>query len=465
MHAPSADALPAGTFTLGAVGGYGFRNKLLSEDHKLTRGIGDLAFAYAPISSLVIALSFDGRYDKHTGFATEGDDGYVGDPRLLVRLARAFGRIHAGAQLGIWVPGNDAPSISLGATTVEARGLLSIKAGAGSVNLSAGFRLDNSAESAPDSATFTAEDKVSLGVSDFHAAVASLGFAYPAGKAFVGVEASTDVFVGSGAPGPIIRGGATAGFHLTSHWSVFAFASVAKVPSLDFDDVMNNTVTLIPYEPLFTGGLGITGRFGGRATPPPPVDDHITPNPTPETIEVIEYAEVTGIVLDDTGKPVAGAKVTLKLKNNTGTAATDGKGYYTVKRLPIGKTIAGKTDLDDIGAEVTVDVDGKKPKSTTLTLAKGANTVAPITLEPVLPPGQLKAVIRTAGAGKPIANATVKIEPGGHTATSDADGNISIDLPPGTYKATASGPGFKSQTLDVVIEKDGVVVKNFELRK
>jgi hypothetical protein len=152
-------------------------------------------------------------------------------------------------------------------------------------------------------------------------------------------------------------------------------------------------------------------------------------------------------------------------QGSTGSGSSDAQGT-TIAKLAIGKTIDGQTTLDDTSAEVTVEVPGKKPKVTTLTLAKGTNAIAAITLDPVLPPGhRLKAVIRAAGTGKPIAGATVTIEPGGLTATTDADGNISIDLPPGTYKATASGTGFKAQTLDVVIEKDGVIVKNFELRK
>jgi hypothetical protein len=73
--------------------------------------------------------------------------------------------------------------------------------------------------------------------------------------------------------------------------------------------------------------------------------------------------------------------------------------------------------------------------------------------------------VRAAGSGKPIAGATVKVEPTGLTATSAADGTLSIDLPPGNYKATATAPGFKDQTLDVVIDPNGVALKNFELRK
>src|SRR5512143_3077059 len=48
-------------------GGYGDRKGLLGPDHTFTRAIGDFAIAYAPLPSLVLGLSLDGRYDKHKG--------------------------------------------------------------------------------------------------------------------------------------------------------------------------------------------------------------------------------------------------------------------------------------------------------------------------------------------------------------------------------------------------------------
>src|SRR6185295_13491799 len=118
-------------------------------------------------------------------------------------------------------------------------------------------------------------------------------------------------------------------------------------------------------------------------------------------------AEVSGVVFDDAGKPVVGAKVTVKLRDNVGTTVTDGKGTYTVGKLPIGKVTDGKTELDDTAAEVQVEVASKKPGATTVTLEKGVNSVPPITLDPLLPPGQLRGGVINAGNGRPIAGATV----------------------------------------------------------
>jgi hypothetical protein len=271
-------------------------------------------------------------------------------------------------------------------------------------------------------------------------------------------------------PGPIIRFGATGGFHINSQWSAFAFVQGSIISKIDEADVTAGNIALIPYEPLFTGGVALTARFGGAKAGGGGngiTENDCVKNPEKcKPVEVKVTADLSGSVLDDSGKPVVGAKVTVRLKNNTGTAATDDKGEWTVSGVPIGKTINNKTDLDDTAAEVTVEVEGKKPKTATLTLKEGKdNKVPPITLDPVLPPGQFKAVIRAAGTGKPIAGVSVKLEPGGASAVSDADGNISLDIQPGTYKATASGGGFKDQTLDVVIEQSAVVVKQFELTK
>lgn len=463
LHVAAAETLPQGTVELALLSGYGYRKGLLGPDHTFNRAIGDLAFAYAPLSTLVLGLSFDGRYDKHKGLAGMSDDGYVGDPHLLVRFGAPLGRITLGGQLGVWAPGKDAPSIATSAISVDARGLLSIDAGFGTLSIDAGFRLDNSAKSVDQPDKLSVEDRVSLGVSDFHAALGGLSLRIPAGRrAYVVLEGSTDVFVGKGAPGPILRGGAQVGIALGDAFTLVGFVEAAKVPELDYSDVMAGNVVQVPYEPVVTGGLGLQARFGGRERGAP---GQIVKNAKPVAVEVAETADISGIVFDDAGKPVVGAKVTAKLKNNTGTAVTDGKGSYTIAKLPIGKTIDGKTTLDDTGAEVAAEVANKKSGSVTLTLTKGANAVPPITLEPMLPPGQLRAVIINVGTSRPIAGATVTIDPGGVTATSGPDGKFTVDLPPGHYKLTVTARGLAQQQLDVNIEQNGVAIKNIDMHK
>lgn len=462
LHALSAELLPAGTVELAALSGYGYRKGLLDPAHTFSRASGDLAIAYARLPYLMLGLSLDGRYDKHTGLAMN-DDSYVGDPHLLVRVGAPFGKLALAGQVGVWLPGKDAPSIAASAISVDARGMVSFDAGFATLTFDAGFRLDNSARSVEQ--TYTIPDQVSLGVSSFNAALAAASLRIPAGdRAYVSLEGSTEVFVGSGAPGPIIRGGALAGVAVSGAVTLLCFVELAKVPAAGYSDAMAmQHLVLVPYEPAVTGGIGVQARFGG--SPKRVATSQIIKNERPVPVVVTETADVTGTVVDDAGKPVVGAKVAVKLKNNTGTAVTDGKGGYEIARLPIGKTVDGKTELDDTGAEITVEVANKKPGTATLTLVKGPNAVPRIALEPMLPPGQLRAVIINIANSRPVAGATVTIEPGGATATSGADGKFTVDLAPGHYKITVSAKGLAQQQLDVNIDPNGVAIKNIELHK
>jgi hypothetical protein len=463
LHVASAETLPSGAAELGLLSGFGYRKGLLSTDHTFDRATGDAAFAYAPTGNLAIALSLDGRYDRHQGTKTT-DDGLVGVPHLLARFAAPSGRLMFGGQLGIWIPGKNFPSIAPSATSVDARALLSIDAGFGLITANAGFRYDNSAKSVDQPSDLTAADQVSLGVSSFSAALAGLSLRMPISeRAYVALEGSADVFVGSGAPGPIVRGGGLFGIAVNDAVAVIAYVEGAKVPGVTYKDVMHRQVVLVPYEPMITGGLGLQARFGGVRPAAP--TSQIRPNPRPMPVTVVETADVTGTIIDDAGRPVVGARITIKLKNNTATAISDDKGTYVVTRLPIGKTIDGRTDLDDTGAEISAEVANKKPGSATLTLAKGANLVPKIALDPMLPPGQLRAVIINVGTSRPVPGATVTIDPGGITATSGADGKFTVDLPPGHYKITVTARGLAQQQLDVNIDPNGVAIKNIDMHK
>ena len=471
LRAPSADTLPAGTFAVSAIGGYGVRHALLSADHTLQTGVGDFALAYAPAKALTIALSFDGRIDKHVGSSPIIDHAYVGGPHLLARLATSRGNVRVGGQLGIYLPGSEAPSIVPGATTVDARGLFSIKLGAATLSLAAGFRYDNTSKSVDPElrADMSSEDRVSLGISDFHALLGSIHAMIPIGKAFIGLETSADVFVGAGALGPIIRGGGTFGVHLGSAWSAFAFAQAAKVPSIDHTDAMAaTTAKLIAYEPALTSGVGVAAQFGGRTratkprvvVAPPP----ITPD-KPKPVERTTRAVVVGSVVDDHGKPIAGAKVTIKLQHGTGSATTDDKGGYTIADLPIRTTLDDAVTLDDADGELTGELDTKLPKTIKVALVEGLNNVGVIVLPPVPQTTvTFQTQVRAAPHGDPILNATVKVEPGGLTMVLDPSTTMyKLELPLGNYTITASAPKHKAATKTIVIDKIANWVENFEL--
>ncbi len=463
LHVPSAETLPPGTVELGLISGYGYRSGLLAKDHKMNRAIGEIAATYAPMAGLLVGLSLDGRYDRHTGVAPKSDDNYVGDPHLLARYAVPLGQLAIGAQLGIWLPGKNAPSIAGSATSVDARVVASYDAGPAVISAAAGFRLDNSAKSVDEPERLSLPDRASLGASDHHAVLAGISVRVPLSpRLYLGAEGSADVFVGDGAPGGIYRAGAMLGFAVNDALSVVGYAEGAKVPRPSFRDPERMDLVLVPYEPTVTGGIAVQARFGGpgghRAS-------RIVENARPSAVVVVETAELSGTVVDDTGKPVIGARITVRLKNHTGTAISDDQGAYTVSRLPIGKTIDGKTELDDTGAEITVEVASKKLSTATLTLARGGNVAPRITLDPVLPPGQLRAVIINVATSRPVAGATVTIQPGEVTATSGPDGKFTMDLPPGHYRITVNAKGLAQQQLDVNIDPNGVAIKNIDMHR
>jgi hypothetical protein len=470
LWAPSAESLPKGSVQVALLGGYGMRNDLIGTNTKFTRTTGRLAIGFAPHELISIALSLDGRFDKHTGDAMgTDDDGYVGDPHLLIRAAKASGNLHFGGQVDLWVPGKDAPSVAGSAISVAASGLVSLAAGPGLLSFNAGFRIDNSAKSVDQPTLLSVQDRVSLGVSEFHAVVGGAHLGIPIGdKAYVSAEGQVDIFVGSGdtpmgsteaheAPSPLVRFGATGGYHINKSWTVLAYVGGARVPKIVSADLAANDIKLVPYEPTVSFGVGLQGRFGGPST-------NVKKRVDPQDIDVPIFASIDGELLDEAGKPAVGAKVVVKTKAYEGTGVTDDKGAWRVEKLPIGKQVKGVDNITDPVGEITIDVTGKKPVKVTVDLKPGDNKAERISLEPVLPPGQLRAVVRNANTGKPIGGAIVQIEPGGKSATSGADGQFSVDLPPGTYKITASSPGLKDQELDVTIDPNGVAIKIIELR-
>jgi hypothetical protein len=467
LRAPLAATLPRGVVAVTALGGGGSRSGLVAPGHRLRRGLGELAIAYAPARALAIALVLEGRYDRHAGVMPAGDDNYTGDPRLVVRAVTAPGAAAAragvmlGGQLTLWAPGGDAPSIALDAVTAEARALAAVRVGGGRAGASVGVRLDRSRSAVDDPAQYRVHERASLGLSAYHAVVGSASIDHPlGGRAFAGGEVGGELYLGAGAPGPLLRAGVRVGVSLTRRAALSAFALAARVPSA----TAAGELPLIPYEPTLTAGLAMALQLGGHARPAG-LPAHVRPNRAPVEIAVVEHAELVGRVVDDAGQPVVGAVVTVKLRAHTATGVTGSGGEVRVAQIPIGRTVAGRTALDDTAAEVAVAVTGKRPAALTLALTRGRNELPPLVLEPLLPPGEVKALVSAAASGRVIAGATVTIEPGGFTAASGPDGKVAIRVPPGSYKITAAAPGYKPQTLELVLDANGVALKNFELAR
>src|SRR5262249_45388184 len=99
LHVATAEVLPPGTFEIAGISGYGYRKGLANSTHTFNRAVGDIAFGYAPVRNFMVGLSFDGRYDRHSGLVdpndpkTTKDDNLVGDPHLMVRASAPVGKL------------------------------------------------------------------------------------------------------------------------------------------------------------------------------------------------------------------------------------------------------------------------------------------------------------------------------------------------------------------------------------
>src|SRR5262249_30488867 len=116
----------------------------------------------------------------------------------------------------------------------------------------------------------------------------------------------------------IFRGGLIGGFHINDQFSALVFLEASKVPGINDSQIDSGNIPLAPFEPILTGGIGVQARFGGPKAVPPTFTErecakHVPPDCPDVKAEVL--TEVTGSVVDNGGKPVVGAKVSLALKN------------------------------------------------------------------------------------------------------------------------------------------------------
>jgi hypothetical protein len=441
-------------FAASGSAGYGFTEPQSSSDGAHHRLSGNVAAAVAPLPELEIALRFDGRYDLHPDDGGGSHGAGVGDPRLLVRGGTAVGDFRLGGSLGAWFPGENAPSLTPGATTIDANALAAFAPRASSfvIATSAGFRLDNSKNAAPDLARTRPGDRLALGLSSSNAVLAGLGVsARVAARTDVLAELSGDFLVGSSAP-PVsqspMRISAGARQVLSD---AFALELVAEVspsgrPSLAPAD------PLVPVEPRFSVVAGFRYRLPFDRAPnqenaPATVPEQ--PAPTPAAPKPIATTgDITVHVSGQNGAPLQDVVVEVKSGDKTERLAPAGNGDFVAKGLPVGR------------AHVTVTADGFTPQEQDVEVG-GATPSVKVDLAPAPPSGQLRGLVRSFN-GRGL-SATVRVEPIGVEAKSDAQGNFTLDVPPGDYEVVIRADRFKPQRRKIHIDQNGVTVLNAEL--
>lgn len=451
IHRVGIPVSSAPAIHVAASGGYGVTESIGTPEgtHHRLRGVVSASASIFPW--LAFGFNLDGRYDIHPSDDTGKDSGFVGDPRIVLRGGYPIHDLfQLGAEVGVWVPGKDAPSLAWDATTVDAKLLGALTLPNLTVAAQAGFRFDNSANSAPDPTRLRPGDHLSLGVSEFHSVLAGLGISYRISDFEILGELTWDVLVGDRAPSPAdspIRLNIGSRYNLNP---IIAFEFLTETALNGRPGIAPND-PLVPIEPRFSVLLGVRAawsfaknekvhRDAAPIEAPPPV--------LPTT------TRVQGRVVDMAGNPIPNTLVKMSIGAYSEETTTDAEGKYQFEDVPVGQ------------ARITVSAEGFNAGDWVIQTEANMPEVDEKKLSPVeaaSPGSQLRGLVRSF-TGKYL-NATITIDPSGLTTKTDKEGFFQIDIPPGSYQVTIEAIGYKKQTRSVKVEENGVSILNVDLRK
>ncbi|MDB4994715.1 MAG: hypothetical protein JWM74_2147 [Myxococcaceae bacterium] len=441
-------------------GGYGLTEAQSGESGSHHRLSGAIGAAVQPLRFFAAALTLDGRYDMHPDDVLGSSSSAVGEPRLIVRGAEAFGsKLALGAQLGLWIPGGEAPSLVPAASTLDAR-LLATYAPTPRLALAfnGGYRVDQSAHAidAPQRLRLRQGDRIALQLSDFDAVLLGVGASQRLGALEILGELTWDVLIGQRAPSATespLRVGAGARYHVTDAVQVELRSEIA----LNGRAATGPTEPLFPIEPRLAVLAGLRWVLPFGAPPSKTIGPEPTrPSPDGNAIApvVVAVGSVRGHATEkkgDKSQPLAGVTVTVASQDVERTGQTSADGAFAVDDVPVGhvRIVARATGYEDATTEA--DVVARAPATVDLVMKR------------VIRPGQLRGLVRSFN-GKPLA-ATIRVEPLGSETKTDADGMFQIDLPPGAYEIVVAAPGHAGQRRPVQVDENGVTILNADLRQ
>jgi hypothetical protein len=448
---------------ISASAGYGGTESFAPVSGMHHRGQSNFGLAFAPLPWLAFALRLDGRLELHPDDGGGSHAAGFGDPRLFARFGHALSREWSlGAELIGWFPGADAPSLIPAATSAEARALLGFTpAGSDWVGLAAfGFRLDNSAQAAPDLSRLRLGDRISLGLSDSNAVLAALGLARHLGQsAEVFGELSADLLVGSRAP-PL--GQSPLRVAVGGRWFVTRALQLdlTVLTSLSARPDVGPDSPLVPIEPrvMFLLGARYGVSFSQQQAHATYVGatGHMSSPPGPELEAKPQSATFVGALVDDRGEPLPEATVKLRVAGGeVRDAITDAEGRYSFQWVPLGP------------ASVEVSATGFQTQTWDVEVRTEMPSDTPRALVPKADSGVLRGLIRSFESEPLQAEIIVRDRRGHNMATrqSAEDGHFEIDLPPGAYDVTISAHGYKPHRRSVRIAGNGVSILNVDMRE
>jgi hypothetical protein len=445
-----APSCPTG-YTLSAGTGYGVTQMQGRHD----RIIGQLGVGIVPLPWLALSLELDGRIDIHPDDELGSNVTGTGDPWLRVRMGHGLARgVSLGGEVGLWLPGNDAPSIDIAATSLELRGLLAWQRGPFQLLGMLGARIDQSHNVAPELTQVRDGDRVVLGLSDSHAVLWGLGLVYavlPPLSVFG--ELSAQWLVGPKAPAlgeSPLRAAVGARYFLREllQLELTMVAGLSSRPGILPSD------PLVPIEPRFSALLGARYTFGAKRVPPPPTPRPLAPpgEPLPEPPALVTLG---GVLTTPTGGPLPDANIKLLTSSETLETITDAEGRYSFAQLT------------PQHAELVADAAGFKSGRWEVEIVRPETVLPARALEPGASTGLLRCLVRSFDSAALHAQVSVRDLEGKRLGggTTDPGGALEIALPPGQYRVMIEAGGYRSQRSNVQIAANEVAILNVDMRK
>lgn len=428
--------------------GWGYTEGVLGTGDTHHRLAGSLAGNLTVLPWLGVGLRFDGRYDAHSGGPNGSDDGWVGDPRLIVRARSPFRHVPwLGAQLTVWAPGADAPSLVPEATSFDLALLGALPYGRWVFGANVGYRVDRSAAALSNRDDLSTADRISFGASDSDAILLGVGArTVVTPNVELLAESTWDVLVGSDAPSAFdapLRLGAGARWAMTGR---FALSGLVEVGAGGRPPVGPGR-PLAPIEPRVSLQVGLGVSLDPVARPavvarrtPPPVERPAVEAP----------AALNGRVTTPSGVALANARVQVVSPSGTHELRTDASGAFTVPSIRAG------------AVTLRFSAEGHRDVERTVELRAGQTESLEQALPFDLPAGQIRGVI-SAFRGDAL-RATITVESLGTTATTDAEGAFQVEVPPGTYVVVVESPGYRTQRRRIRVDENGVTFLNADLQ-
>jgi hypothetical protein len=439
-------------WTLSGTAGYG-ATPLQGLHH---RAIGSLGVAYGPLPWLSISLELAGRMDMHPADEIGGKHmSATGDPWLRGRVGWPLARrVTLGGELGLWLPGNTAPSYSPKATTVDLKALMSWLDASSNWTLLgfAGVRIDNSANSAPDPARLRYGDRIALGLSDSHALLIGVGVMRRIQAMQVFGELSGQLLLGSQAPdlgASPLRAALGARYFFNDSLST----ELSVIPVFSKRPDTGPDAALVPIEPRVSVLAGVRYQRKPKPKHDPNaeiVKDDPVAHDEPELVAVLR-----GSLTDGSGAPLPDATVLLNdAAGEQKESVSQGDGSYVFAAIKPGKVT------------LSVSAPGFEAHMWEVEVKAPLTQVPPQQLAATTATGSLRCLVRSFNSEPLKASVVVRDARGRKVASgsTDASGLWEYPLPPGEYKVVIESSGYQSRRSNVRVAPNEVAVLNIDLR-